>query len=395
MNDCTTHVGLDAHKKEHKVAMLLPDSDSAQQWTVKNERLELKRMVRRIQRLAPGPVVFCYEAGVCGFALKRQIEAHGVECKVIAPSLIPVKPGQRIQTDRRDAKKLAFYQRAGVLTEVHPPNEREESVRDLCRLREAAQRDLVRIRHQVSKFLLRRGIVYREGRHWTDRHLRWLRSVKFDLQLDEEVFTGYLAELDHRTERVKVLVQRVEQVAQEPPYKEPVGWLRCFRGIETVTAMTIVAELHGFERFRSPRELMSYLGLTPSEDSSGQKERKGGITRAGNGRVRRVLIEASWHQRHRPVTSKALRKRREGQPERVIRIAERAQRRLHRRYRDLVWKGKAPTKAVTAVARELVGFLWAALYLRGQDPPDRKGAPPGKAVYQRRQCAREFPCLPH
>jgi len=269
-----------------------------------------------------------------------------------------------------------------VLTEVHPPNEREESIRDLCRLRQATQRDLVRVRHQVSKFLLRRAMIYHQGRQWTDRHMRWLRSVRFDEPVDEEVFADYLAELDHRMEHLKILDQRVEQAAQESPYKEPVGWIRCFRGIETVTAMTIVTELHGFERFGCARELMSFVGLTPSEDSSGQRQRKGGITKAGNGRVRRVLIEASWHQRHRPATSKTLLKRRQGQPQWAIQIADRAQRRLYQRYWRLVHRGKLPTKAVTAVARELLGFLWAVLYLRGQDQAERKDAPAAKATCQ-------------
>lgn len=390
MEDSTTYVGMDAHKKEHKVAMLLPGSDSPQEWVVKNELREIRRMVRRVKKQAPGPIVVGYEAGVCGFALKRQIDTGGVDCKVIAPSLIPIQPGQRIQTDRRDARKLASYLRAGVLTEVHPPNEQEESVRDLCRCRQAAQRDLLRIRHQLSKFLLRRAMIYHQGRHWTDRHLRWLRGVRFGQPVDEEVFAEYLAELDHRMGRLAALDQRLEQIAEESPYKQPVGWLRCFRGIDTVTAMVIVAELHGFERFGSPRELMSYLGLTPSEDSSGQRERKGGITKAGNSRVRRVLIEASWHQRHRPVTSQALRRRRAGQPEWVIGIAKRAQRRLHRRYWRLVHKGKLPTKAATAVARELAGFLWAVLYLKGRQAGRAQAPPPARAVQSPRQSAEEF-----
>lgn len=393
MKNSTTYVGLDAHKNEHKVTMLLPDSDSPQEWVVKNQQRDIKRMIRQVKKQASGEIVFCYEAGVCGFALKRQIEAEGVGCMVIAPSLIPIKPGQRIKTDRRDARKLAELLRAGLLTEVHPPNEQEESVRDLCRCREAAGRDLLRIRHQVSKFLLRRGMIYHDGRHWTERHMRWLRSVRFDQPLDEEVFTNYLTELANRMDRLKSLDQRMEQVAQEAPYKEPVGWLRCFRGIDTVTAMITLSELHGFGRFTAPRRLMSFLGLTPSEDSSGEKTRKGGITKAGNGRVRRVLIEASWHQRHRPITSKALRRRREGQPAWVIRIAERAQKRLYQRYWRLVNKGKPPTKAAAAVARELAGFIWSVLYLQGRDGPVlNAAAPPLTEVMadNRGQSAGEF-----
>jgi len=391
MENTITHVGLDAHKIDHKAAMLLPGSDQPQEWVVQNQPRAIKRMIRQIKKLAPGPVLFCYEAGVCGFALKRQIEAEGVGCMVIAPSLIPIRPGQRVRTDRRDAKNLAALLRAGLLTEVHPPNEQEESVRDLCRCREAAGRDLLRVRHQVTKYLLRRGMIFREGRHWTEKHLRWLRSVRFEQPLDEEVYTNYLTELDHRAERLRLLDARVKQVAQEDPYKEPVGRLRCFQGIDTITAMIVVAELHGFGRFASPRGLMSYLGLTPSEDSSGQTRRQGGITKAGNSRVRRVLIEASWHQRHRPIPSRALRQRRDGQPAWVLRIAERAQRRLHNRYWRLVHKGKSPTKANVAVAREMAGFLWSVLHPQGRAGQALEATPPAAtATDPRRQSVHEF-----
>jgi transposase len=355
---------LDAHKKEHKVALLPPGSDVMEEWVVKNQVREIKRMVKRLRRRFSGPIIFCYEAGVCGFALQRQIisAADKVQCQVIAPSLVPVKPGERVKTDRRDARKLVQLFRAGLLTEVHPPDEEEEAVRDLCRCRQAAQEDLGRIRQQLLKFLLRRAFIYHEGSHWTEKHLRWLGGLKFEQVVDQEIFTSYLTEMDHRRDRVKVLDQSLAEVAQQEPYKEPVGRLRCFRGIDTVTALTIVAELHGFERFTSPRQLMSYLGLTPSEHSSGDQQRQGGITKAGNSRVRRLLTEASWHQRHRPTVSKALRQRRAGQPPWVIAIADRAQQRLHRRYLRLLHKGKPPGKAVIAVARELAGFIWSVLY---------------------------------
>jgi transposase len=216
----------------------------------------------------------------------------------------------------------------------------------------------------LSKFLLRQGLIYTEGRAWTQKHGRWLRSLEFESPVDRLVFTDYLQEVERRTERVKALEQAVEQMAGQEPYATPVGWLRCFRGIDTVTAMTIVSELYGFARFNSARDLMAYVGLVPSEDSSGGKRRQGAITKAGNRHVRRVLIEAGWHQRHVPVTSKALRKRREGQPGWVIQTADRAKRRLHRRYWHLVNRGKSHNLAVTAVARELVGFIWAVLYTR-------------------------------
>ena len=401
MDDSISYVALDAHKKDHKVAALFPGSNEPAEWTVRNVPREIKRMVRRIHKRAGGPVRFCYEAGVCGFALQRQILAAGdeVECMVVAPSLIPVRPGSRIKTDRRDARKLVELLRAGLLTEVYPPNPREEAVRDLCRCREAAKADLLRARHRLSKFLLRRGMVYQSGGQWTQRHFAWLRSLRFDQPLDREIFAEYVAEVDRRKGRVEALDRRMEEVSQEDPYREPVGWLRCFRGIETVTALTIVAELHGFGRFSSPRELMSYLGLVPSEFSSGDSQQQGGITKAGNRRVRRLLIEAAWHQRNVPVTSKTLRKRREGQPAWVVAIAERAQKRLHQRYWRLVNRGKAPTKAVTAVARELSGFIWSVLFPPsvGAAVPEvvsRERAAPRERRKEpsRRQTAREFLC---
>ena len=374
MKDSITYVALDTHKKEHTVALLLAGQDQPEVWAVRNTQRDVRRMVRRILRRAAGPVKFCYEAGVCGFALQRQIEAEGTECVVIAPSLVPVRPGRRVKTDRRDARKLVGMFRAGLLTEVHPPTEEEESIRDLCRCREAAQRDLMRIRHQLSKFLLRRGWIYHGGRQWTVKHLQWIARIRFERARDQQLLSQYLLELDHRQERVASLARAVEETAAACPWTKQVGWLRCFRGIDTITALTILAELHGVGRFDSPRQLMSYLGLTPSEESSGEQERKGGITKAGNRRVRRVLMETSWHQTRTPRVSQALRKRREGQPAWVIAVADRAMKRLHDRYWRLVHRGKLPTKAVTAVCRELSGFLWAVLYLEDR-AAERKAVP--------------------
>ena len=358
-----TYVALDAHKKQHRVAMVLPGEREAVEWTVNNGEREIRRMMKRIQQQALGRVVVGYEAGPCGFALARQIEREGVKCMVIAPSLIPTKPGERIKTDRRDAKKLVHLLKANLLTEVHPPTTEEEAVRDLSRCREAAKEDLKRAQHRLLKFLVRRGLIYRDGlKHWTGRHFTWLRSLRFENRYDERVYTEYLGEVQRQGERVAALDKDLEGVGEREPYKEPVAWLRCFRGIDTVSGVCIVAELYAIERFQSPRQLMSYLGLIPSEYSSGENVKKGGITKAGNRRVRRLLVEASWHQRHRPVKSKALRKRRENQPDWVITIADRAMKRLHQRYMHLVLNGKETKVAVTAVAREMVGFLWAVLY---------------------------------
>ena len=364
MGNGITFVGLDAHKKGISVAMLVPGEMIPVQWEIVNEAGAVKRMVRKIEREAAGEVRFCYEAGSLGYALQRQITEAGserVSCMVVAPSLIPRKPGERIKTDRRDARKLAELFRAGLLTEVQPPSEEDESVRDLCRGREDGKEDLTRCRHRLGKMLLRRGLIYTEGNAWTSKHHLWLRGLRFENEPAQVVFDDYLLAIEQLEERVKGLDEKIVGVSQKAPYAEPVGYLRCFRGIDTVTAMTIVSELHGFERFRSPRGLMAFLGLVPSEHTSGYDPRRGSITKMGNGHVRRALIETAWHYRHRPALGAPLRKRRKGQPAQVIALADKAQQRLCRRYHRLTERGMPAPKAVTAVARELTGFIWAVL----------------------------------
>ncbi len=293
--------------------------------------------------------------------LKRQIEALGSRCQVIAPSLVPRKKGERIKTDRRDARKLLGQFLAGQLTEVYAPNPQQEAAREVTRARQAAQEDLKRARHQLLKFLTRHGYLYRDGKHWTQKHDRWLRSLQFDVPQLREVFDWYYTQLQHCQQRLAMLDREVAVLAERPAYKEIVGLLRCLRGVETLTAITLVTELFEFARFDSPRKLMAYLGLVPSEHSSGEKRRPGAITKTGNGRVRRLLVESAWHYRHRPVVSKTLKRRRKDQPQWAIDIADRAMLRLHKRYQRLTMRGKIPSKVVVAVARELAGFLWAML----------------------------------
>lgn len=367
MEKAITYVGLDVHKEQIAVAVLIPGREATEEWTVAHEPRAVRRLARKLQREASGAVECAYEAGACGYALQRQLQGEGVGCEVVAPSLIPVKPGERIKTDRRDARKLAELLRAGLLTPVHPPTPEEEALRDLCRCREDAKEDLMRARHRLGKWLLRRGLIFRAGRNWSARHRSWLRSLVFEQEAERVVFEDYLAAVELLEERLRGLEENLEAISQAEPYAERVGWLRCFRGIDTVTAMTILAELHDFRRFTTARQLMAYLGLVPSEHSSGDATRRGRITKAGNAHVRRVLIEAAWHYRHRPGVGVRLRQRRQGQPAAMIALADRAQRRLHRRWCRLVLgRGKPTPKAVTALARELAGFLWAALYLYPQ-----------------------------
>lgn len=287
-----------------------------------------------------------------------------VTCQVIAPALVPRKPGERIKTNRRDARKLAALLRAGLLTEVRPPTPEEEAVRDLCRARDDAREDLQRCRHRLGKLLLRRGLHF-AGKNWTRAHRRWMATVEWAHPAERVVVDDYLLAIDQTEARLVELDARLGEIAQTEPYRESVGWLRCFRGIDTLTAMLILAELHDFRRFATPRALMAYLGLVPGEDSSGEKHRRGRITKMGNALVRRVLIETSWHYQHRAAVGPGLAARRAGQPGRVIAIADKAQQRLCRRFRRLTGEHKPAPKVVVAVARELAGFLWAAL----QPPP--------------------------
>ncbi len=363
MKEGTTHVALDAHMRMLQVAMLLPGKDVPLEWQVANENGAIRRMVKKIRREAKGEVLMCYEAGPCGYALQRTLKELGVDCVVIAPSLIPVKPGDRIKTDKRDARKLVGLFRAGLLTEVHPPTPGEEAVRDLSRCREDAKADLVRARHRLSKMLLRRAITWNGGKkNWTQAYMDWLRTIDFAHPADKRVFDDYLLAIEHLNVRIKELVCALEAAAQEDTYRERVAALRCFQGINTVTAITVVAELHDFRRFKSPRELMGYLGLVPSEHSSADSRRQGSITKAGNGHARRVLIESSWHYRHRPRVGPQLQIRRKGQARSVIAVADKAAIRLYRKFSRLDARGKPRNKIVVAVARELVGFLWAVLY---------------------------------
>lgn len=365
MNEDITWVGLDAHKAFIQVCMQLPGAQGVVEWRIPYTSNDVRKLAKRLLKKAPGRIECGYEAGPCGFVLKRDLEAVSdrITCMVIAPALIPRKAGERVKTDRKDARKLCELLRAGLLTEVHAPTEEQESVRDLCRCRDAAKTDRMRARHRLSKLLLRRGHHYTQGRAWTHRHRAWLKSLRFDDDIEQFVFNDLLLALEQLDARILNIEDRMQQVAQDDLYRDQVAALSCFRGMAMVTALSIVAELHDIRRFEHPRQLMSFLGLTPSEHSSGGVASRGSITKAGNSRVRRLLIEAAWHYRHRPSVGARLAKRRQGQPTTVIAIADHAQHRLHRRYWKLMQGSKKPAnKAVVAVARELTGFVWSALH---------------------------------
>jgi transposase len=356
-----TYVAMDVHKKQHEVAVMYGDSGELQRFTVANTEKELAKMIKRLRRQSSNEIHACYEAGVCGFVLKRRMEKLGCQCQVIAPSLVLRKPGDRVKTDRRDAKKLLTQLIAGQLTEVYTPDPAREADRELTRCRESAQVQLKRVRQQLNSFLVRHGYIYQEGDLWTGKHERWLNALVFDVPRLQTVFEEYRSEVQHGVQRLASLDKQVEQLAQSQPYKAAVGVLRCFRGIDTLTAITVLTEIFEFGRFESPRALMAYLGVTPSEESSGERRRPGGITKTGNHRVRRILTETAWHYLHPHQVSKALAARRQDQPAWAVDLADRAAVRLHRRYRHLIERGKAAHVAIIAIVRELVGFLWAML----------------------------------
>lgn len=360
----TIYVGIDAHKNEHAMYIIDPNNPEEMRCTVKNNSKELQRFISRLLKKFDNPIKMCYEAGCNGFRLQRELTREGVTCDVIAPSLVPVKPGERIKTDHRDAKNLAELLKSGMLTTVHPPTEAEEAVREVCRCRDMAKKSHKKACQNLGKFLIRQHKTYSEGSSWTQKHFRWLHQLKFYDPKLQYSLEDLLYEVERCIERVKKIEQQIGLIAQSDEYREKVGWLRCFRGIDTTTAMVIISELFGFERFNDAHHLMSFLGLTPSEHSSGLKQRRGCITKAGNSRVRRILVEASWHQRHRANVGKALSKRRAGQPCWVIATADKAMRRLNQKYRRMIKNGKKENVAITAVARELAGFIWSVLYPR-------------------------------
>jgi len=351
-----THVGLDVSKASISVTLLRPDGQLDEE-RIPNTPEDVRRLVRRWPE--PSRVRVCYEAGPTGYELYRQLTSLGVATTVIAPSLTPRRPGDRVKTDRRDARKLAGLFRAGELTSVRVPTPEEEAVRDLLRARQDEREDVLRARHRLSKFLLRHGRVYTEGVAWTGRHTAWLSKQRFTEPAAQRTLGHYRAELDMRLAALKLLDDELMAIAHREPFASTVARLCALRGIAELSALTIAVEVGDFRRFESAHAFMAFTGLVPSERSSGERRAQGPITKAGNAHLRRVLVEAAWHARRRPNVGPALAKRLAGQPPEVLAVATRAQRRLHDRYWRLVERRKPSNVAVVAVARELSGFCWA------------------------------------
>jgi transposase len=359
MMDRITYVGLDVHKETIVVATAGGGlrGEVRKYGRIANTPAALDRLLRKLG--SDGMALrFCYEAGPCGYGIQRQLSAHGHECVVVAPSLIPKRAGDRVKTDRRDAASLARLHRAGELTAVWVPDAGHEAMRDLVRARLDAVHALRRARQQLSGFLLRQGCHY--GRPaWTKLHRRWLAGLRFEQTVHHIVLEDYLAAVEVAAARRDRLTAQIEAMLPDWTLAPVVAALQTMRGMALVNAATVIAELGDLSRFANPRQLMAYLGLVPSEHSSGASIRRGGITKAGNNAARRLLIEASWTYRFPARVSRELLLRQESQPKLIRDIAWKAQLRLCARYRRLARAGKPANIVTTAIARELSGFVWA------------------------------------
>ena len=356
----TRFVGLDVHAATIAAAVAEANGEVRVLGVIPNQPEAVRRLVKR---LGPADQLrACYEAGPCGYTLYWQLAELGVACQVVAPTLVPVKAGDRVKTDRRDAARLARSLRSGDLTPVWVPDAAHEALRDLVRAREAAKKDQLRARHRLQKFLLRHGHRPPAGtKAWTERYRRWLAGLRFELPAQEATRLDYLTEVDHARDRIARLERALDEAIETvpAPMRAVIEALQALRGIAKVAAVTVVAEVGQLSRFARARQLMGYSGAVPSEHSSGPRIRHGGITKTGNAHLRRIVVEAAWTYRHRPAVGAALRQRQARQSEAVKAIAWKAQHRLHSRYRHLLGRGKSKQQVVTAIARELLGFIWA------------------------------------
>ncbi len=354
------YVGWDVDSEKIMVAVAEPGGEVRALGAIPYREESVRRLIRKL-----GPAKrlrVCYEAGPHGYGLYWLLTKLGVHCDVVAPTLVPVKSGDRVKTNRRDAEKLARCYRSGDLTAVWVPDAAHEALRDLVRAREVAKKDQLRARHRLGKFLLRRGLRAAEGvKNWTLKHLLWIKTLRFERPEQEATFLDYLHEVEHQAERVKRRDQAIDQAIESAPagMRALIAALQALRGIQTVSAATLVAEVGPLSRFARPKQLMGYSGMVSSENSTGTSVRRGAITKTGNAHVRRILGEAAWAYQYRPAMSPELKKRQEGLSEEVKEIAWKAQHRLCSRYRRLTAKGKLRQKVMTAIGRELLGFIWA------------------------------------
>jgi transposase len=353
------YVGMDVHKDSISIAVFRDNNSNVEfERQIRNEPARIKKFFSKYKDES---LICCYEAGPTGFALYRQLEELDITCYVAAPSLLPRKPGDRIKTDKRDAVMLAKVLRNQEIVSVYVPTRTDESVRDYLRMCNDMRSDLKRHKQRLLQFLLRLGKKYEtSNRYWTGLHRKWLKSLQFKEEIHKCVFEEYYTLILEQEEKIERYKEKIEDISSEVRYAEKVSKLRCFKGIDTLTALTFVAEIGDFRRFNKAQNFMSYMGLVPSEHSSGNKRRQGSITKAGNSRLRLLLIESSWHYRYYG-TSKRLALRRKGQNTETIAYSDKAGRRLNTKFLRYMRKGKRHQKIVTAVARELSGFIWGMM----------------------------------
>jgi transposase len=348
----TVTVGLDVHARSVRLAAVRAD-ELLEERTLPYDEDAVERVLRRW----PG-VRCCYEAGPTGFGLYRHLIGRGIDCCVVAPGLVPQRPGDRIKTDPRDARKLARLLAGGLLEPIHVPSRELEAARDLVRAREDARLDRMRDRHRLSKFCLRHGRVLPTS-SWTVVRRKWLGEQRFEFAAQQITFDSYVHTVGLVDARIEQLERAIRETAEQEPWRALVARLRCLRGIETLIALALVTEIGDFERFKTAEEFMAFVGLVPSEHSSGEKRRQGSITKVGNSHVRRLLVESAWHARRRPKAGYELARRQRGQDAVVVERAWRCQQRLYTRWQRMAGRGKPQQKIVVACARELAGFVWA------------------------------------
>jgi transposase len=360
-NSKVLYVGMDVDKEKIAMAALERNSNEfVSEQLVRNIPTAVAKYFHKLMA-AETEVIACYEAGCFGFRLARQLSDLGIGCAVAAPGMLPKKPSDRVKTDRRDARTLARALRNGDVHEVYVPTKQDEAVRDYLRMHEDVKGNLKRAKQRVLHFLLRRGTRYTESGNWTAGHWRWLRTLQMEQPVAQETLEEYLAHVSELEETCQRIAARIEQIALEERHAEPVAQLKAFKGIATLIALSLVVEIGDFRRFATAQQFMAFLGLVPSENSSGSRRRQGSITKAGNSHLRKLLVEAGWQYRSYHPGSKRLAKRRQGLPPQLVAYAHRAGRRLNKKYLRLLFSGRPSQVAATAVARELSGFIWGAM----------------------------------
>ena len=356
------YIGIDAHKESNVVALAFTGTEAPELYGKVSADLRVfEAALRRILKkynLSKEDVALCYEAGPTGFVLVRRLMKLGFECIVVAPSKIPKQSGDRVKTDRRDARKLARLFRAGELFGIHIPSVEDEVIRDVCRGRTDAVDERSRTKKQLLSFMLRNGYRYKGTAHWTQAHMRYLRELVFGDPAQKVILEEYLQRIDFAVKQVERIDGQMEKLLQTWLRKPLVDALMGFRGFKQTAAMVVVSEIGDFKRFEHPKQLMSYLGLTPSEDSSGGRRRQGSITKCGNGHARWMLVESAEHYRKPPKISKALSKRQEGLRREVLTLSWHAQNRLSKRSFRLAMRRLHPNKIRVAIARELSSYIW-------------------------------------